>query len=113
MNREFRLTNSNDIKRVRRQGTSYAHPLVVLITAPNQHGLNRFGIIAGRAVGKAVCRNRAKRRLRAAVNELSPRLEPGWDAVLIARTGSVEAQWDELLAAVESLCIKAGVLRDE
>jgi ribonuclease P protein component len=113
MNREFRLTNSTDIKQVRRQGTSYAHPLLVLITAPNQRGLNRFGIIAGRSVGNAVFRNRAKRRLRAAVRELLPRMQTGWDAVLIARAQVVEAQWDEILSAVESVCIEAGVVRDE
>ena len=113
MNREFRLTRSTDIKRVRRQGSAYAHPLVVLVIAPNQQELNRFGVIAGRSVGKAVRRNRAKRRLRAALHQLLPRLQPGWDAVLIARAGAVDAPLDELLLAVESVCIKAGVLRDE
>lgn len=113
MNREFRLTRSTDIKRVRRQGSSYAHPLVVLVLAPNQQDQKRFGVIAGKTVGSAVQRNRAKRRLRAALYELLPRLQPGWDAVVIARAGVVDAPWDELLLAVESLWFKAGVLRDE
>ena len=31
MQRKFRLTRSEDFKRVRRSGKSYAHPLVILI----------------------------------------------------------------------------------
>ena len=46
------------------------------------------GITCSRKVGNAVARNRAKRRLRALARSVVPRLgRPGWDYVLIGRTG--------------------------
>ncbi|HEX5943558.1 MAG TPA: hypothetical protein VFY66_14840, partial [Anaerolineales bacterium] len=40
MQRKFRLTRSEDFKRVRRSGKSYAHPLVVLIVQAHEKRSN-------------------------------------------------------------------------
>jgi len=45
----------------------------------------RVGYTASKKIGNAVARNRAKRRLRAAVHELRGLAQPGWDYVLVAR----------------------------
>lgn len=45
----------------------------------------RVGYTASKKIGNAVARNRAKRRLRAAVHELRVLAQPGWDYVLVAR----------------------------
>ena len=46
----------------------------------------RVGYTASKKVGNSVARNRAKRRLRAAVHQvLRPLARPGWDYVLVAR----------------------------
>src|SRR4030065_72518 len=78
MDRQRRLTGSSDFQRVRTSGTSYAHPFVVLVACPNDMPLSRFGVTAGRQLGSAVRRNRAKRRLRAALDALQPHPLPGW-----------------------------------
>jgi len=72
--------------------------------------LTRFGVTAGRQLGSAVRRNRAKRRLRAALDALQPHVLPGWDAVWIARTGAAMATWPEVVRAVETLGRRAGLL---
>lgn len=62
----------------------------------------RVGFTASRKVGGAVVRNRARRRLRAAVADvLSRRAEPDHDYVLIARAGTAERSYDDLLADLE------------
>ncbi len=91
MQRKFRLTRSTDFKRVRRFGKSYAHPLVVLIVHPADQPEVRVGVAAGRTVGTAVRRNRAKRLLRAAVVDLLPSILPGSDILLIARPPLAES----------------------
>ncbi len=72
--RTFRLTRSQDFKRVRQSGKSYAHPLIVLVAQANDEMKIRVGVAAGRTVGTAVKRNRAKRLLREAMRPLIPSL---------------------------------------
>lgn len=105
--RKFRLTSSNDYLRVRRLGKSYAHPLVVLITHPNELGYTRVAVSAGRRVGNAVKRNRAKRLLREAIRPQIGMIAPGWDVVMIARRPLAEANFQYAAEAVRLLLLKA------
>jgi ribonuclease P protein component len=108
--RKFRLTRSTDFKRVRRFGKSYAHPLVVLVVQVSEVPQVRVGVAAGRSVGKAVRRNRAKRMLRAAAQPLLPDLKLGKDLVLIARPPLLEASMLEVRAALSSLFERAQII---
>lgn len=108
--RSYRLTRSTDFQRVRRLGKSYAHPLIVLVTAPNAGGGRRFGVVAGRAFGNAVKRNRARRRLRAALQPFLPKVISGWDVILIARLGVLQADFRDLQAALQTLLQRAHLL---
>jgi ribonuclease P protein component len=110
MDPKHRLTGSSDIRRVREVGRSYAHPLVVLVASPNEMSLTRFAVTGGRQLGSAVRRNRAKRRLRAALRPLLPLVRPGWDVVCIARAGLPEAAWPDIERAVAGLCRRAGLM---
>ena len=133
MQRKFRLTRSEDFKRVRRSGKSYAHPLVVLIvqahdrrgaaphvspdTAPGSGGGSsgdqprvKVGVAAGRTVGTAVYRNRAKRLLREAMRTLIPIITPGLDLILIARPGLTSASLEETRQALLTLLQRAQIL---
>ena len=108
--RRFRLTRSTDFKRVRRAGKSYAHPLVVLYTLESEEPIVRVGVSAGLPVGDAVRRNRAKRLLRAAMNELLPRTAPGSDLLLIARSPLPESNLQQTREALAGLLERAGLL---
>ena len=112
MKRRFRLTRSTDVQRVRRSGKSYAHPLVVLyaIRSDDSEGVVRVAASAGLAVGNAVRRNRAKRLLRAAMNELLPRTVPGSELLLIARPAMTGADLRQTRTALQSLLERAGLL---
>jgi ribonuclease P protein component len=96
-----------DIERVRQSGKSYSHPLVVLIAAPNELGIIRIAVVAGRSVGGAVLRNRAKRLLRACLDPLIPGLASGWDLVLLARRPLSEAGFGKVLLALEIVLRRA------
>lgn len=62
----------------------------------------RVGFTASKKVGGAVDRNRARRRLRAAMAEvLAPNAAPGHDYVLIARPDTVRRPYSVLKADVE------------
>ena len=112
MKRAFRLTRSSDYKRVRHTGKSFAHPLLVLIVAPAQDRLGlKIGITAGRSVGNAVERNRAKRRLRALLDGYLSFIQPGWDIIIIARQPIVTASFDSIRQALQIQLNRSGILK--
>ncbi len=112
MKRRFRLTKSTDYQRVRRLGKSYAHPLIVLIALPNGETDTHWGMVAGKSVGGAVQRNRVKRLLRSAGDNLSNQVQKGWDLVLIARKPLVNAEFDQVQNTLHELLQRAHVMRD-
>ncbi len=109
MKRGFRLSRPADFKRVRRLGRSYAHPFLVLLVLPNDIGKVRVAVAAGRAVGGAVQRNRAKRVLRAGIQPLLERIADGYDLVLIARPGIADAKAQQTSEALGGLLQKANL----
>jgi len=119
--RRFRLTRSEDFKRVRRFGKSYAHPLVVLIVQRSDQPHIHVGVAAGRRVGTAVIRNRAKRLLREAMRPLIPNIglqhditnqdnASGLDMILIARAGLSTASLEDTRQALQNLLQRAQIL---
>ena len=110
MQRKFRLTRSEDFKRVRRSGKSYAHPLVVLIVQAHDQPRVKVGIAAGRTVGTAVTRNRAKRLLREAMRTLIPNIASNADLILIARSGLASATLADTHQALLNLLQRAQLL---
>lgn len=82
--------------------------MVILRAKANGLGRTRFGFICGRRVGKAVVRNRVRRRLRE-IGRLAG-LAEGWDVVLIARPAAAGASFSDLRSAVTEL-VQRGRLR--
>jgi len=73
----------------------------------------RLGLTASRKVGNAVVRNRARRRLREAARLIFPEhARPGHDLVLIARQGTAERAWDDLLDDMRQALRRLGLWRD-
>ncbi len=97
------LKATTDFQRVRREGRSWTHPLVVLTACPNDRNETRLGITASKSVGGAVARNRAKRRLREAMRRQESGISGGWDIVLIARAPLVKAEWRKVVDALNGL----------
>ena len=113
MQRNFRLTRSEDFKRVRRDGKSYAHPLVVLIalkSEDNDQPRVRVGVAAGKSVGTAVYRNRAKRLLREVMRSLVPNIASDLDLILIARPALIYATLEDTQLALFNLLQRAKIL---
>jgi len=110
LKRRFRLTSTTDFERVRRFGKSYAHPFIVLVTLPNEIDHSRIGVGAGRSIGNAVQRNRAKRILRETIRPLIPSITAGWDMVILARKPMTNANYDEIGTALNGLLTQAKLL---
>jgi ribonuclease P protein component len=77
---------------------------MVVFVAP---GRGSAGFVAGRRVGGAVVRNRARRILRAAWRQLAPRVLERNDYALVARASIRGAKTQDLVAEMEELLRRA------
>jgi ribonuclease P protein component len=111
--RQHRLKREEDFARVRAEGRSWSHRLLVLVARPNELGYARFGFVVPRRLGKAVVRNRARRLLREAARLLLPIIEGGWDIVLIAREPIRGLKMQQVRDALEQTLRRAGIARPE
>jgi ribonuclease P protein component len=110
MKKRFRLRKNSDFQRVRREGRSWTHPLLVLCVLRNNLGYSRFGFSASKRVGGAVVRNRARRLMREATRLRQATIADGWDMVIIARQPMREADFHQVDRAVEQLLRRARLL---
>ncbi|HEY3317688.1 MAG TPA: ribonuclease P protein component [Coriobacteriia bacterium] len=107
------VKSSREIERMFAEGKRAAHPiLIALVTeTPDERGHDgRVVFIAGKKLGGAVVRNRAKRLLREAVR----RVGGPWkarDVALLARPALLGGTPEEIDAALSSVLERSGVER--
>ena len=113
MRKRNHLRANADFKRVRRQGRAFVHRLLVLAVLPNDLEHSRFGFVVGRRIGKAVKRNRVRRRMRESVRLRLQRGEiaAGWDVVLVARPPIRDASFQQVDKAIGLMLRQAGILQ--
>ena len=80
------LNQNADFQRLYRSGAFCSLGSALLYVRPNGLTCNRLGITAGKKIGNAVKRNRAKRIIRAAYTAAEPLLPHGIDLVVVARS---------------------------
>jgi ribonuclease P protein component len=97
-----RLAREDDFRRVYREGSRRSTALLVIHTRPNALGRIRLGIVVGRRFGRAVVRNRLRRRLREAVRVHRSSIGDAVDIVIVPRDAAVLAPSAELRAAVST-----------
>ena len=108
--REY-LTKSEQYALVYNKGNSWISDLVVMKSLPNGLTFSRYGFSVSRRVGKAVVRNRVKRRLREILR--SAPLEPGWDIMFIARPRAAGASFASVEKSVHGLLSQARLFTRE
>jgi len=106
------LRNSREFARVKSEGIAFRgrHSLLLVLAHPGER--TRVGFIASKkAVGGAVQRNRARRRLREIVRLRWPRIPAtGYWLVIIAYRGALTAPHQDLADDVERVLAAAGAL---
>jgi ribonuclease P protein component len=109
MQPEHRLRASADFERARRRGRSWGNALLVLHAVRGDEARTRCGFAVSRRVGKAVVRNRVRRRLREIVRRRLADTPAGWDLVFTARPAAASAPYADLAGAADDLLRRASL----
>jgi ribonuclease P protein component len=109
MKGEEHLTKPRQYALVYARGSSSVTSLVVLRYLTNGLALSRYGLSVSKRVGKAVIRNKMKRRLRAILRSMP--LKPGWDIVFIVRPAAANADYAALQRTITGSLARTKLLR--
>jgi ribonuclease P protein component len=98
---------SSDFRRVYDAGEKYtsAYFAAFCVRTPETMG-PKIGFTAPRALGKAVVRNRIKRRVREAVRLRLDRLSPQCEIVINPRRKAMDAPFQDLEREIERLFVR-------
>ena len=105
--KRVRILRSADFRRVYDQGSRYSGPLFAAFYTcrPDCQG-PKIGFTLPRAVGKAVVRNRIKRRVREAIRLRLGQLSPQCEVVINPRRRALDAPFPEIEREVEKLFLR-------
>ena len=107
------LKQNHEFRRLYSKGKSAVTPYLALYYRKNRLGYNRLGITTGVKLGKAVVRNRTRRRIKEAYRIHEGAFLPGYDIVVVARVRAAHSRYRELERSLLSLADKLGLLRKE
>lgn len=96
------LNDNKDFLALYRNGRYIASEYSVIYVRPNGRPYNRLGITAGKKIGNAVHRNRAKRLIRLAYRQAELALPIGIDLVIVARSRLAEISSSEYCNYMDS-----------
>jgi ribonuclease P protein component len=102
-----RLRRDADIAAVWSEGMKIQHAMFALRARPNGLDAIRLAVAAPRSLGRAVARNRSRRRLReafrAAITDLAR--GPGYDVVIVTRPQVAAASFPDLRLAAATVLV--------
>ena len=103
--KEKRILRSAEFRKVYQTGVRVTsrHFAAFCLATPGSGLPSRFGFTLPRAVGKAVTRNRIRRRFREAVRAHAHRLPEDWTIVFNPRRNALDAPFTELSDEVSRL----------
>jgi ribonuclease P protein component len=107
-----RILRTSDFRKAYNQGTRIAGPYFAAFCLRIPRGDDegpRLGFTVPRAFGKAVKRNRVKRRLREAMRVRLREIGPQWDIVINPRRAALDAPVEQLRREVDRLVARCAM----
>ncbi len=105
----YRLKKNYQYNYVYKHAQSVADRNFVLLYCKSNKNQSQVGFSVSKKYGHAVCRNRIRRQMKAAVSAVMPRVKNGFNVVLVPRKNK-PYRFEEIVESTEKLFAKAGLL---
>ncbi len=112
MEKIISLCRNYEFQRLYRRGASAVRPTMVMYALKGKSGQIRLGITAGKKVGGAVSRNRAKRRVRELFRITQHEFADGVDVCIVARGRILDASYEKLVRDFRSAAEELGLFSE-
>ncbi|MBQ2201869.1 MAG: ribonuclease P protein component [Clostridia bacterium] len=113
MDRSYTLKRHKEFRYTYARGRSQSLSLFTLVYAKSRNETVRVGLSVSKRIGNAVQRNRAKRRMRAALTPFIKHIAGSFNVIFVARQEVLTAPFSELSRQMETLLRRAELWRDE
>ena len=112
MKKTVSIKKNRDFKLLYRKGKSAVTPVLAMYARKTKHTTSRIGITVSTKVGKAVVRNRVRRRIREAYRKNEELFITGIDLVVVARHRASESSFSEIEKNLLRLAESLGMLSE-
>ena len=107
------IKNNYEFRRLYSKGQSAYSPRLAVYCRRNNSQTCRLGITVSTKIGKAVHRNRVRRRFREIFRLNKKHIDGGWDIIMVARVKSSYSTYWEIESDYVNLLRKLGIYRDD
>lgn len=108
MEKRYRLRKNYQFGYVYKNGKSVSDKNMVIVFCQNRNGKPKVGFSISKKYGKAVKRNKIRRRLREIVYKRYDTLDSRYNYVFLPRNSCAEITFSEIVRSVERLISKIG-----
>lgn len=109
--RKNRLTKRGSFSYVYRKGDSIRNDAIALFFVKSNSLL--IGISVSNKVGKAVVRNKVKRRLRAVIRQYLPKINRRCQIVIVAKERTVNMEYVDIRRAVGDALLRSKLIEND
>ncbi|MGL5692828.1 MAG: ribonuclease P protein component [Peptostreptococcaceae bacterium] len=101
------LKKDSDFRKVYKHGKSFANKHLVMYILNNKSEDSRIGISVSKKVGKAITRNKVRRRMKEAYRlNIDENIKKGYDIVFIARVAIKDVSYQDVEKSMKHLVRK-------
>ena len=104
------MKNNHEFRRLYAKGKSISTPTLAVYFRKSNREYNHLGVTVSTKVGKAVIRNRIRRRIREIYRLNEEKLPRGLDIVVVARIRSRNADYAQLEKDFLHACRRLGII---
>lgn len=106
MRKTLSITRNSLFRRLYAKGRAASSFDIIVYTLPNRSGGNRLGITVSTKVGKAVVRNRIRRRIKEAYRTVEMHIPDGVNMVIVARSAAKDRTMPQIRESLVKLLQK-------